>query len=229
VNKVFKVTWLNILLINLLSLLLVTLTLSLIWDLYLKKSFTEEIYSIAKLSESIRISGIVSYEPIFNNIDWSNIIVPCNNFYMNFTYAYTWRHANIERLRRIAESGTTLYVILPDYEEDSILYELSRRMPGLEKDELKRQIIKAVIDFTNLGAHIYLLPRALLNSYYLTDKRGVIAIHNLDVNRDQPVRALICSNEGDLYQYIKKDIDYLISISREFIDNDFQMDLEVNK
>jgi len=203
------------------SLLMVTVALSLLWELYGKRSFLDEVLSKAQISKEITFAGITKITDSFHHydIDWKTYFSTVNKLDIFFAYARTWRNTYTEELQKVAaREGARIQIVLPDPEDKQVIVELARRFNYTE-DKMKRLIRETETYFRNLsksaGANgaqidIWFLPAAPLFSFYRFDRVGILALYT---HRRElvSVPTFVCEMGGTLYDYIRKEFKAMIS------------------
>ncbi len=203
------------------ALLMVTVTLSLLWELYGKRSFLDEVLSKAHISKEITFAGITKITDSFHHydIDWKTYFCTVNKLDIFFAYARTWRNTYTEELHKVAaREGVRIQIVLPDPEDKQVIVELARRFKYTE-DEMERLIREAETYFRNLsksaGANgaqidIWFLPAAPLFTFYRFDRVGILALYT---HRRElvSVPTFVCEMGGTLYDYIRKEFKAMIS------------------
>jgi hypothetical protein len=202
------------------SLLLVTLVLTLLWDILGKRSFADEILAKAGLSRDLNDAGIQVITESFQDprINWDQLFSNACHLDIFVAYASTWRNSHMNQLGRLLRrQDSRLRVILPDPGNAPIVEELAARFQ-ISADELQSRINDSISSFQQLNdgnrdnVQIYLCPVAPLYTMYRFDSSAVIAFYNHRLGRI-PVPALICNEKGYLYRHVTEEIEGLIARS----------------
>lgn len=202
------------------ALLMVTVALGLLWELYGKRSFLDEVLSKAQISKEISFAGITKITDSFHHeLDWKTYFRTVNKLDIFFAYGHTWRNTYNEELQKVASrKGARIQIVLPDPEDRQVIVELARRF-NYSDDEMKRVIMEAETYFRNLsksvgdnGAQIdiWFLPAAPLFSFYRFDRVGILALYTHRRERVS-VPTFVCEMGGTLYDYIRKEFKAMIS------------------
>ena len=131
------------------SLLFASVAIAVIWELFQKRSFTNEILDYIKLSENIESSGIESIHFRFDELDWKELFENCTEFDLFITYGRSWRGSNEIRLREVAKrAGSKVRIVLPDYRESELLRHFSVRYRKTE-EEVANLIKDAVKEYSD--------------------------------------------------------------------------------
>ena len=210
--------------INVLPAIASILGVSAVWEAFSKRSFAKEIIELSKVSNSYESSGIINVYDSFNRIKWEEKFKHAKNVTIFFSYGSSWRSENRKSLRELADNNANITVVLPDYNDESIIRNLNSRFQydefakdGSEyatksvKDEIKR----AKQDFIQkYNAKVYLYKGTITSSYYLIDELCIYApFHHSKEHLTVP--AIECKIDGTWYNYCKRDIDEILKNSIE--------------
>lgn len=202
------------------GLLLVTVAITLLWELWGKRAFLDEVLAKAQISKEITFAGIVKITDSFHHdIDWKSYFRMVNKLDIFFAYGRTWRNTYIEELREVAaREDVRIRLVLPDPDNEQTVIELARRF-NYTPENLKTLIREAEADFRNLrpfkgakGAQIdiWFLPATPHFTFYRFDHIAILALYSHRKER-APVPTFICEMGGTLYDYIRKEFDAMIS------------------
>lgn len=112
--------------INVLNMLASVFGLSAAWEIICKRSFSREILNLGGVADNYIDSGINSVYKRFKDINWSNELKNVKEFTVFSSYGYTWRNQNRQLLEKLGKYAK-FTVILPDYRDDKVVYELDKR------------------------------------------------------------------------------------------------------
>ncbi len=210
-------------LINILSTVACACGVSAVWEIFCKQSFTEEVLTLSKMSESCFENGIEYVYSDYNDIDWVNELKYVKKFTIFFCYGYTWRNHNRALLRNFISSGGEMIVYLPDYTSNEIIDELDRRFgfgnycPTKEKISTRDRIIEASTDFERIGATVKYYRRTLCSLYFVMDDKAImVPYRHCEKMITYPAIRLI--NRGCMYNFIKEDLDNMVFYDKPHID-----------
>ena len=151
----------------------------------------------------------------FTDIDWKVLFKDSKNVICFFTYAYSWRSNNRSALNMLKEQGTSITIILPNYNNDSVVDALNQDFKygkyaqsgedGISK-EVKNLIQEAETYFKNFGATVKLYNGNIKTTYYLVDNKCIMAPFK------HGEKNLVC-----LLFYAKKEEHYSIFVVRILI------------
>ena len=201
------------------ALLLVTVAISLLWELRGKRAFVDEVLAKAQISKEITFAGIVKITDSFHHdIDWKSYFQTVNKLDIFFAYGRTWRNTHIEELREAASrQGARIRVVLPDPEDQQTILELARRF-YYQPEELKTLIQDAENQFRSLqstagakGAQIdiWFLPATPQFTFYRFDRTAILALYSHRKER-APIPTFVCEMGGTLYDYVRKEFEAMI-------------------
>lgn len=191
------------------------------WEMLSKKSFAKEVLELSNVSTNYIDSGIVHVYKEFTDIDWKVLFKDSKNVICFFTYAYSWRSNNRSSLNMLKEQGTNISIILPNYNNDSIVDALNQDFKygkyaqsgqdGASKD-VKDLIREAEVYFKNFGATVKLYNGNIKTTYYLVDDKCIMVPFKHG-GKKSSVPAILCKEGGALFDFCRKDIDSIIEES----------------
>lgn len=191
------------------------------WEILSKKSFAKEVLELSNVSANYIDSGIMHVYKEFTDIDWKVLFKDSKNVICFFTYAYSWRSNNRSALNMLKEQGTSITIILPNYNNDSVVDTLNQDFKygkyaqsgedGISKD-VKNLIQEAETYFKNFGATVKLYNGNIKTTYYLVDNKCIMAPFKHG-GKKSSVPAILCKEGGTLFDFCRKDIDSIIEES----------------
>lgn len=185
---------------------------NLLWELFAKKRFAESIFEAAKISQNIEQSGVDHIDTDFSSINWKNELLHTHNFTAIFTYAQTWRNSNRVAIKEFTKKKKNhLTVIMPDFENDDIMAEFDRRY-NYEPGKTRKLIEEAVLDFSELGAQVYLFSKSLHATYYIMDNIALMAFFKHSPGKGA-VPYIRAESNGSFYDYIVNERDSILEAS----------------
>lgn len=196
--------------------LFATLVLALLWEIWGKRAFLDEILAKVQLSRDIQSAGIVKFTDNFHEgIDWRSYFRTATKIDIFFAYGQTWRNTYLDEFRRIASNPEArVRVVLPDPDDDLTIKELARRfnytpdqLRGLVRDaENYFKRLRPMPGTTGAQVDIWFLPGTQQFSFYRFDHIAIVALYSHRRERI-PVPAIACEDGGTLYDYIRKEFD----------------------
>lgn len=185
---------------------------NLLWEIFAKRRFAESILEAAKISKNIEQSGVDHIDTDFSGINWKDELSRTHNFTAVFTYARTWRNANRVAIKEFTKKKRNHFtVIMPDYENDDIMAEFDRRY-NYESGKTEELIKEAVLEYSELGAKVYLFGKSLQATYYVMDNVALMAFFRHSPGKET-VPYIRAESSGSFYDYIVKERDAILSAS----------------
>lgn len=185
---------------------------NLLWEIFAKKRFAESIFETAKISKNIEQSGVDHIDTDFSSINWKSELSHTHNLTAIVTYAQTWRNSNRVAIKEFTKKKKNNFtVIMPDYENAEIMAEFDRRY-NYEPGKTSRLIQEAVLDYTDMGAKVYLFTRSLLDTYYVMDNVALMAFFKHSPGKST-VPYIRAESTGSFYSYILNERDAILEAS----------------
>lgn len=211
-----KLYTLKLILSQLGTLLSVTLSLTLIWELFIKNLFLNEILEKMNISVNISKAGVVDITNDFFKLNWEQYFNNAQEIDLLFSYAHSWRGSHTQDFYKL--NNSQIRVILPDYNESHILNELSIRF-NMTQENLKENIKDAERFFINLSnstnnnIKIYMLKIPILFTYYRFGKIGIITTYSHLRQRKAPIPIFVFEKNGFLFDLFANEYNNLIQDS----------------
>lgn len=204
---------------NIGGLLVITVAITLLWELWAKRAFLDEVLAKVRVAEEIKLAGVVRITDSWHrDVDWESLFRTVKKLDIFFAYGHTWRSNNDRQLKEVAtRKDARIRVVLPDPEDELTVSELTRRFNYTSK-KLRELIREAEMYFRNLksvsgnnGAQIdiWFLPAAPQFAFYRFDRIAVFTLYSHSRERT-PVPAFVVEMGGTLYDYIRKEFDAMI-------------------
>ena len=199
---------------NIGGLLVITVAITLLWELWAKRAFLDEVLAKVQMADEVRLAGFVRVTDSFHRgIDWEPLFRSVNKLDIFFAYGRTWRSTHAEELKKVAaRKGARIRIVLPDPEDAQTVSELARRFNFTPK-KLRELIREAETDFRNLrhisadsGAQIdiWFLPATPQFSFYRFDRIAIFALYS-HVRERVSVPTFVVEMGGTLYEYIRNE------------------------
>lgn len=215
----YKWRVLQIVLEELGGLLLVSATVTFIWELVAKRIFLDEILAKTQVARDIRLSGLMKITQRFlDDIDWRTYIERASEIDIFFAYARTWRGAHEGEIKgALRNNSATIRIVLPDPNDKILISELARRFDCME-DDLKSRIEECVVFFENLSKEVqgrgtvdvWFLHECPVFSFYRFDRIGILALYKHEKGRGN-VPTFVFEQGGTLYDFMNQEFDAMIS------------------
>lgn len=215
---------------TLVSTVATVLLANVLWELLAKKNFANSLLDLVKISENISKSGIDTVYVDFRDINWNEEFKNTKSFTAAFTYAYSWRNTYQNAIERYAGSSKrrkSMRIVVPDPEDPNCMKELDRRFNS-ETGATRKKIEDCIKYFKDIGANVYLYKGTLQSSYYMLDKVSIMSFFP-HAKEKGSVPAIRASKSGNMYAYISKDLDSLISQSERVQDITINIDADGNR
>lgn len=195
---------------------LAPVAIGVLWELFIRRAFVDEIISSFRIAEEVTSAGIVGYTNNFNTgIDWDSYFNNASKLDMLFSYGATWRNMNERNFKDFVNKGGEIRVVLPDPNDDNTVSELARRF-YYTKDQLQSRINEAIQFFKGLKSNtsnakieVWLLPKPPLFSFYKFDNTIIMALFNHRPGR-VGVPTIITQRGGMLFNFISAEFDAMI-------------------
>ncbi|MDQ2874526.1 MAG: hypothetical protein M3Y33_06850 [Actinomycetota bacterium] len=198
---------------NLGALLVISVALSVVWELVGKRAFARELLETARTAAEVEAAGlrriVTDYlmEP-----DWEDLFRSVRNLDIFVAYGQTWRNNNLGHLQLLAGQGDSrIHVYLPDPDDKEIISVLARRF-GTTAAELVKRITDTKADFENLrvpgkaAIEVFYYRGDRLFSFYIFDGAAVITLYKHKQGRTPMVPTLVCRAGGSLYGFIHSEL-----------------------
>lgn len=202
------------------NLLILSFPILLIWELYLKRSFAEEIIGLMQTSNDVLESKLVqiSFDP--QEINWKGMFEGTKDIDILFTYGKSWRGNNERLIKNYLNSNSLIKgkirIIIPDFNNEVVLNELAIRY---EKsiEGLRERIKTAISDFVEMDINrkngpkleIWLIKLSPVFASYRFDNNIILSLYSHKGKMEVP--HFITEKEGKLYKYVKNQIDTLLN------------------
>lgn len=203
------------------ALIFVTGLLHLLWELYGKRVFLDEVLVKTGVAQAARLTGVrEAYDNFQALSDWTRLFSAVKELDILVSYARTWRNAHLQELRTLVGTpGVRVRLILPDPDDDAAVGTLAERY-ATTVEEVRNRISEAAREFVGLGAavRVWYMKGAPMYSWYRFDDLAVMSFYNHQVDRS-PVPAFIVEQGGVLFTFAKSDFEKLLASDRvrEFI------------
>jgi hypothetical protein len=198
------------------ALLFVTASISMVWELFVKRSFLQEVVELVHLSQNIQQSGVSRItKNSYHAVPWDELFADTTEFDMIVSYARTWREMHRTQLRELSSNPKCrIRVVLADPNSQPLISELSRRYAISESDivALIKEAIQNFTDYLGRGSatfELYLSNRACLYTYYrFNDSLVVSFTANHHAKTDRP--CLLLEQSGSLTTFFRDDFEKFI-------------------
>ncbi|MFL0424228.1 hypothetical protein ACH0AC_00380 [Micrococcus luteus] len=194
------------------------------WELFAKRAFSDETFEIVELSHNIRKSGIAAVFSEFNEAEWNKRLKNVARMSIFVSYANSWRGTHELELRRIAGLGSdSLTVYLPDFNRDSVVKELADRY-NTDVVTIRERIERAAKEFSALNkgnVSVRLYPGAPTHTIYLINESMAILALYPHVKEKGGVPTFEI-RQGMMLDFIKREFDSLAMKSKNYDESGVQ-------
>jgi hypothetical protein len=210
-------SWLKSALSNLGGLLVASVSIATIWELYAKRAFLDEMLSTTRLVSDIRSSGLSAFSmsPV-DTVDFPQLLQKTKRLDMSVTYGDTWRARYYRDLKQLAERpGTMVRVVLPNPENPFVMQAIAQRLGTTTPESVAGKIRAAVSEYRLLFEvaakdrrfSIWFHDDVPMASYYRFDTAVVAAFHHHSRGRgDTPT--LLGEAGGSLFNYVDNEFNH---------------------
>lgn len=212
--------WMKSLASNFGALLVAAVSIALLWELFSKRAFMDELLAKTGLAEEIRAVGLtgVSLNPV-KGPDFSRIIRSSERLDIFVCYANTWRASFEEDLRFLAQKkNCRIRLIVPDADNPEIMRDLAKRFNANDAATMEGRIKQAIADYRALFASVgnptlnfsvWIHDETPVSSFYRFDRCAVITLYKHAKGRGN-APTLVAERGGELYSYIENEIDSMV-------------------
>ena len=187
--------------------------LSIVWQVFLERTFADEIFAKARMSENIKISGISEINDNFKKIEWADLLDSARYIDLFFIWAQTWTNTYRDELKSVSKKkDVKIRLILPDPNNEQTLKSLMDRMKLFDSEYIKTKILetkRTYEEIFNENAHleIWLIKKPLLFSIYRFDNKIIFALSSH--RTDKPSVPTFKFREGPIYKFLHDEISFL--------------------
>ncbi len=211
--------WLKSITSNLGGLVVASISIATLWELFSKRALFDELLGKANFAEEIRVLGLVglSVNPL-KGADFSKLIRNANKLDIFVCYANTWRNSYEQDLRVLARKpNARVRLIVPDPTNQRIIEELAHRFNAANAQEIVDRIETAQREFKALFTaaessadfSIWTHHETPVTSFYRFDNVAVMTLYKHARGRgDTPT--VIAERPGGLYSYIENEVDAMV-------------------
>lgn len=212
--------WLKALFSNLGALIIASVSIALLWELFSKRAFLDELLAKTGFAEDIRTAGLagISLSPV-RGPDFSKLIRASNGLDIFVCYANTWRATFEEDLKALAsKKDAKIRLIVPDPDNAEIMKDLAKRFNAGEAAVMEARIKSAIAEYKalfkslhneSLKFSVWIHDETPVTSFYRFDHCAVITLYKHAKGRGN-APTIVAERGGSLYTYIESEIDSMI-------------------
>lgn len=205
---------------NIGGLLIASVSIAMLWELFSKRSFLDELLAKTGLSEEIRTVGVtgVSLNPV-KGPDFTKLIKGAERLDIFVCYANTWRANFEEDLKFLAgKKNCRIRLIVPDPENLEIMKDLAKRFNAKDDRTMSSRISQAIEEYkalfssvnnSSLDFSVWIHDETPVSSFYRFDRCAVITLYKHAKGRGNSP-TLVAERGGSLYSYIESEIDSMV-------------------
>ena len=212
--------WVKALISNLGSLFIASVSIALLWELFSKREFLDELLANTGLADEIRLSGITGISVIpLKGPDFSKIIRTGERLDIFVCYANTWRANYEEDLVFLAKKkNCRIRLIVPDPDNIQIMADLAKRFNAADADTMQSRIKQAITEYKalfnsagnqTLDFSVWIHGETPVTSFYRFDHYAVITLYKHAKGRGS-APTIVAERGGSLYSYVEVEVDSMI-------------------
>lgn len=217
-----SIAWLQVLLRDLGALLVASVAIAILWELFARRSLLAELLAETNLVDDIETTGLARVsEKWQGEVDWPSLFNASSTFACFFMYARTWRNSYRDNLLRFARRpGASACIVLPDPDIPSLVTHLATRI-GVEPADMEariRETTREIQDFFSArqgmkaSLAIWYAPIAPVFSYYKFDNTAVFTLYKHSIEKIE-VPTFVVRKGGTLYDFLSKDFESLVGVT----------------
>lgn len=218
-ESIAKIVWLKAVIANFGGLLVATISIATLWELFSKRAFFDELLAKAGLSEDIRTLGLVglSVNPL-RGTDFPKLIRTTKRLDIFVCYANTWRATHEEDLRSLArKKDIRVRLLVPNPENKEVMKELGHRFGSSSPEVLADKIQVAISEMKSIFAppgsastnfSVWVHEENPVTSFYLFDNIAVVTLYKHARGRGS-VPTFVAERGGTLFDYVQGEVDAL--------------------
>lgn len=202
------------------SLLIASVAVAVVWELFSKRSFYAEALSASKLVDEVTETGLIGASAKWHgNIDWQRLFRGTNTLQILFIYARTWRNTHrVDLIDFAMRENTKAVIVLPDPNNEILLTAIGQRV-SKEAQELRSSILEAQNDFIEIfnrtgiarqKLEIWYLPFFPAYSYYRFGEKAIFTVYQHRKERIE-VPTFVMESGGTLYEFFEQEFESIVS------------------
>lgn len=199
------------------ALSVVSVALTLIWELFGRRQFIGEILEGRELADNVIRAGLLNVSlDYLEGVSWTRLINESRRLDVFASYARTWTNARTEDLRRFLQrSDVSFRFLFPDPKDSELMVSLGRRFGKTPENvaaqihEVVRLLCEDILPHKHASARaeIWFQPRQPLYTAYLFDRKAVVTLFRHGGRGNVPVFVF---GPGTVFDHLDSDIRALI-------------------
>ena len=205
---------------NLGGLLIATVSLAFLWEVFSKRALLDELLDKARLAEEIRMAGINSFTMVpLKGPNFSDLIRTTSHLDIFVCYATTWRALYETELKALADrQGVHIRVMLPDPNNQLLMADLAIRFRVSSAEAVSERIQTAITDYKRIFASvagrggsfsIWLHSVTPVLSFYRFDNLYVLTLYRHARGRGN-VPTIVAEKGGELSEFLDMEIKSMV-------------------
>lgn len=212
--------WIRSLLSNFGGLLVASISIALLWELFSKRSFLNELIETTGLVDDLKTVGVtgISVDPL-RGPPFSRLISEAERLDIFVCYANTWR-ANFDRELKILakKRNARVRLIVPDPTHPEIMADLASRFGIADAVVMANTITQAISEYKklflscgnpSLNFTVWMHHETPVSSFYRFDRCAVITLYKHSKGRGN-APTITATRGGSLYAYIESEVDSMV-------------------
>ena len=213
--------WRKSVIANFGGLLVATLSIAALWELFSKRAFFDELLAKAGLADDIRTLGLVglTVNPL-RGTDFPKLIRSTSRLDIFVCYANTWRATHEEDLRTLARKpNIRVRLLVPNPNNTEIMKELAHRFGSASPLVLAEKVNVAIKEMKSIFAEaknqtsnfsVWVHEENPVTSFYLFDNIAVVTLYKHARGRGS-VPTFVAERGGTLFNYVSGEVDAMIN------------------
>lgn len=214
-----SIPWLQVLLRDLGALLIASVAVAILWELFSRRALLAELLAETNLVEDIEATGLIRVsEKWQGEVDWPSLFNSSDTFSCFFMYARTWRNSYRDTLSRFSKKPKArATVVLPDPDLPMLMAHLAARI-GVDTTEMEARVRQTASELQECFSSerggkaelsIWYAPIAPVFSYYKFDNIAVFTLYKHSIQKVE-VPTFTVRKGGTLYEFLSKDFESLV-------------------
>lgn len=198
------------------SLMIASVAVAVLWELYARRAFLAEILSTTRLADEVKTTGLIGVSAKWRGeVNWPRLFNTASEMQIFFTYGSTWRNTYKEEIEAFARrKNTHATLLLPDPSNTVVMEAISQRT-GMPASQLVDRIRSCEKDFISLfnvenkaqdKLTIWHLPFVLSYSYYRFDNTAIFTLYHHRLDRHE-VPTFLIEKGGSLFDFFEDEME----------------------
>jgi len=177
-----------------------------IWELFLKRTFFNEILEKINLSKELEEYGVENISGVFNNIDWEDFYKNGSTYkLLIYHLVYTKSNQSVAFEKMASRKHVKIEVILPDNKERMLLQAIVDIHKGDNVSTLRANVTQAIDWLEKLNIKPILSKKPFPFSIYISEFKAILIL-NKGMNFND-MMGITVKNSGNLYTFLNELYD----------------------